>query len=101
MQALSSRDSLSLYTVIIVFINNYLQNNPLPTDKITPFPKQQILDSSILEKKNYADDNSYCDENYKKFSERVENTVGKGEIACNDQFLLLPQCFQKTCNADT
>ena len=23
-----------------------------------------------------------------------ENTVGKGEIACNEQFLLLPQCFQ-------
>ena len=23
-----------------------------------------------------------------------ENIVGKGEIACNDQFLLFPQCFQ-------
>ena len=23
-----------------------------------------------------------------------ENTVGKGEIACNKQFLLFPQCFQ-------
>ena len=22
-----------------------------------------------------------------------ENTVGKGEIACNEQFLLFPQCF--------
>ena len=22
-----------------------------------------------------------------------ENIVGKGEIACNEQFLLLPQCF--------
>ena len=26
---------------------------------------------------------------YKSF----ENTVGKGEIACNEQFLLFPQCF--------
>ena len=32
---------------------------------------------------------------------RVENTVGKGEIACYEQFLLSPQCFQKTHNVDT
>ena len=25
---------------------------------------------------------------------------GKGEIACYEQFLLFPQCFQKTCTAD-
>ena len=31
----------------------------------------------------------------------VENTVGKGEIACYKQFLLFPQCFQKTYSADT
>ena len=28
-------------------------------------------------------------------SDRVENTVRKGEIACYEQFLLFPQCFQK------
>ena len=33
----------------------------------------------------------------KKLSKRVENTVGKGEIAHNEQFLLFPQCFQKAC----
>ena len=27
-------------------------------------------------------------------------TVGKGEIARNEQFLLFPQYFQKTCRAD-
>ena len=42
-----------------------------------------------------------CDENGKEFSKRVENTVGKGEIARYEQFLLFPQCFQKTCTADT
>ena len=26
---------------------------------------------------------------------RVENTVGKGEIARNKQFLLFPQCFKR------
>ena len=25
----------------------------------------------------------------------------KREIACNEQFLLFSQCFQKTCTADT
>ena len=31
----------------------------------------------------------------------VENTVGKGEIARYEQFLIFPHCFQKTCSADT
>ena len=29
------------------------------------------------------------------FSSQVENTVGKGEIARYEQFLLFPRCFQK------
>ena len=37
----------------------------------------------------------------RKFSKRKENTVGKGEIAPYEQFLLFPQCFQKNCTADT
>ena len=32
---------------------------------------------------------------------RVENTVGTGEIARYEQFLLFPLCFQKTSTADT
>ena len=32
---------------------------------------------------------------------RVENNVEKGEIARYEQFLLFPQCFEKTCTADT
>ena len=66
---------------------------------LQPFPKQQILDGSKL--KEFADDNFNFDENGLKFSTRVENTVGKGEIARYEQFLLFPQCFQKTCTADT
>ena len=30
-------------------------------------------------------------------SKRIENNVGKGEIARYEQFLLFPQCFQKAC----
>ena len=39
-----------------------------------PFPKQALLFTCLQ---------------YKSF----ENTVGKGEIAHNEQFLLFPQCF--------
>ena len=49
-----------------------------------PFPKQQILDSKM-----------------KEFFKRVENNVGKGEIASYEHFLLFPQCFQKCHSADT
>ena len=45
----------------------------------------------------FADDNFKFDENGRKLSKWVENTVGKGEIARYEQFLLFPQCFQKAC----
>ena len=64
-----------------------------------PFPKQQILDSS--KQKEFADDNLKFKENGRKFSEPVENTVGKGEIARCEQFLLFTQYFQKNCTAET
>ena len=60
-----------------------------------PITRRQILDSSKL--KEFADDNFKFDENGRKLSERVENTVGKGEIARYEQFLLFPQYFQKAC----
>ena len=40
-------------------------------------------------------------ENSRKVSKWVENTVRKGEIVHYELFLLFPQCFQKTCSADT
>ena len=52
---------------------------------------KQILDSSKL--KEFADDNFKFDENGRKLLKQVENTVGKGEIACNEKFLLFPRCF--------
>ena len=61
-------------------------------------PKRQFFYSSKL--KEFADDNFKLDENGTKMSRRVENTVGKGEIARYEQFLIFPQCFQKTCPAD-
>ena len=65
---------------------------------VNSFPKRQILDSSKL--KEFVDDNFKFDENCRKFSKRVENSEGNGEIAHYEQFLLFPQ-FSKTCTADT
>ena len=64
-----------------------MQFNPLSDDK--------ILDWSKL--KQFADNNFKVDENNRKFSKQVENTVGKGEIARYEQFVLFPQCSQKAC----
>ena len=58
--------------------------------------RRQIVDSSKL--KELAYDNFKFGENGRKLSKRVENTVGKGEIARYEQFLLFPQCFQKACS---
>ena len=67
----------------------------LSFSKELTFTRQKILDSSKL--KEFADDNFKFDKNGRKLSKRVENTVGKGEIALYEQFFLFPQCFQKAC----
>ena len=62
-------------------------------DHFNSLPDDKILDRSNL--KQSADNNFKFNENSRKFSKRVENTVDKGENACYEQFQLLPQCFQK------
>ena len=57
--------------------------------------RRQILYSSQL--KEFANDNLKFDENGRKLSKQTENTVGNGEIAHYEQFLYVPQCFQKAC----
>ena len=47
--------------------------------------------------KDFADDNVKFEENDGKLFKPIENTVGKGEIARYEQFLLFPQYFQKAC----
>ena len=54
------------------------------TDTRTYTCVNQLADDKILDRsklKQSADDNFKFDENSRKFSKRVENTVGKGEIA--------------------
>ena len=64
-----------------------------------PCPNNNFLDCSKV--KVFVDDNFTLDGNGRNLSKWVENTVGEGEIARYEQFLLFSQCFQKTCTADT
>ena len=89
----------------------------LCTVSFNPLPKENSLDLSvwksfadgnltlskqqILDRNKFADNSFKFNENGRKFFNGVENTVGKGEIAHFEHFLLLPLCFQKTCTADT
>ena len=59
---------------------------------LNPFPKQQIIDSELKES---ADDNLKFDGNGKKFSKRIENTVGKGEICWKRSISSFPTVFSK------
>ena len=65
--------------------------------------KQLYLVTAVLDRFHCTSisNHSKFDENDRKFYKRVENTVGKGEIAHYEQFLLFPWCFQKICIADT
>ena len=65
--------------------------NPLTHCQTTNF-----IDSSKV--KEFADNSFKFDENSRKLSKWVKNTVGKGEIARNEQFLLFPHCFEKACS---
>ena len=71
-------------------VSCYHDETKIMLKAVLPFPKKQILDSSKL--REFADNSFKFDKNGRKFSNWVENTVGKGEIAC---------CFQKTCSANT
>ena len=62
---------------------------------VNPLPDEKMLDWSKL--KQSADDTFEFDVNSREFSKLEENTVGKGEIAHYEQFLLFPQYFLKVC----
>ena len=61
----------------------------------------QMTNSRLFQTEEFTDDNSKFYENCRKFMKMVDNTVGKGEIARHEQFLLFPQYFLKNCMAYT
>ena len=85
-----------LVNSIISFFHNVFKRL-LFSGLLTPSQTTKLDCSSL---KEFADNNFRFDENGRKLSKRVENTVGRGEIAHYEQFLLFPQCFQNICPAD-
>ena len=63
-----------------------------------PFTKDKILDVTKL--KAFADD-KLNDAKMISLFDRVENTVGKGENAGYQHFLLFPQCFPKPSSLES
>ena len=61
----------------------------------------QTTNFRLSQTEEFADDYFRFYVNGRNFSKRIENTVGKGEIARYEQFLLFLQCFQRTSSADT
>ena len=58
--------------------------------KVNSLPDNKFY--TLQKRKEFADDNFKCDENGRKLSKWVENTVGKGEIAAISPF---PTVFSK------
>ena len=60
---------------------------------MSPFPKQQISDSSKL--KEFADDNFKVDENGRKLSKQVENTGEMEKLLITSNFFFSHSVFKR------
>ena len=60
---------------------------------INPLPNNKIF--NVMEFKAFADDKLNATKMMISLFDRIENTVGKGENAVYQHFLLFPQCFPK------
>ena len=92
-QQCRSRSDCKKKTCSLILTYTVGQKASEPLSTTYPFPKPQLLDSSKL--KEFADDNFKFNENGRKVTKWVENTMGKGEIGRYEQFLLFPQCFKR------
>ena len=79
-------DNKILDWLYMYLLLGYIDNHVNTQFMFNSFPNDKFLDSSKL--KEFADDNFKFDENDRKFSKLVKNTVRKGEIARYKQFLL-------------
>ena len=87
------RQKIRLYAMYFIFMCSGPKSNKVVKDilRVNPLSNNKFFYSSKV--KGFPDDNFKFDANGRKFSKRVENTVGKGEIAHYEKFLLFPPCF--------
>ena len=78
---------------VLITTAAYLHNVSL-----NPFPQDKILDQTKL--KAFADDKLNVTKMIISVFDRVENTVGKGEIACTSNFSFSHSVFQKASFPD-
>ena len=86
----NSMDHLMRCLILIYAASKRQTSVALSNLTLNPFPNDKFQNL-----KDFADDNFKFDENGRKIFKWVANTVGKGEIARYEQFLLFPQCFQR------
>ena len=74
------------------FYTTYVKNVILQffSEKWEVFPPPVKFSKMQMEQFRFQRSNFNYDENGRKLFKQVENTVGKGEIACYKQFLLFP-----------
>ena len=63
-------------------LNSNQKSNAVVNVHFNPFPNNKSFDPSKL--KEFADNNFNFNENGRKFSKRLQNTLEKGEIAPNE-----------------
>ena len=85
-------------TLVLMYISYVCFSNIIPYVIALPsfcLTLSQMTNFRLPKLKEFADNNFKLDDSGRKFYKQVENTVGKGEIAHYEQFLLFPQCFSK------
>ena len=94
---LSSADAFNSVWYKIVLFGIELKRQILSfQEHLTLYKSNKNFDITKL--KAFADDKSNIAKIKISLFDRVENTVGKGENAGYQHFLLFPQCFQKSCS---
>ena len=82
-------------------VQSDLYLNCQTTNHFKSLTLSQTTNFRLSKLKEYADNYFEFDENGRMSSKWVGNGWEKEKIACHEQFLLFPQCFQTTCTADT
>ena len=70
------------------------QQNTSTLHTVRYLTNYQMTNFRLFQTEEFADDNFKFDENGRKLSKRVENTVGKGKIARYDSKGLFPRDFK-------
>ena len=83
-QCMMGQTGDSLNSTVRKYDSNCPENMTYDINLLNLSQTTNFIDSSKL--RDFADDNSRFDENDRKFSKRVENTVGKGKIVCPTVF---------------